>query len=67
MRQLSEEEVRCLAFASIISADNDRYTEDVKQEVIYRYGLEKDKADKDWEFILEPLGADNRVLELFEE
>lgn len=67
MRQLNEEEVRCLAFASIISADNDRYTEDVKQEVIYRYNLEKEKADKDWEFILEPLGADNRTLELFEE
>lgn len=66
MRELTKEELRCLAFADIISADNDRYTEDTKQEVIYRYGLEKDKADKDWEFILEPLGADNRMLELFE-
>ena len=60
-------DVQCLIYASIISADNDRYTEDVKQEVIYRYNLEKNKDHKDWSFILEPIGADNRILELFEQ
>lgn len=58
-------DIQCLAFASIISADNDKYTEDTKQEVMYRYELEKDSAEIDWEFVLEPLGEDNRLLELF--
>lgn len=58
-------DIQCLTFASIISADNDKYTEDTKQEVIYRYELEKDSAEIDWEFVLEPLGEDNRLLELF--
>ena len=62
---MEPEEIKCFTLASIISAENDRYTEDQKQEVIYRYELEKDQESPDWEFILEPIGADNRVLELF--
>ena len=65
MEQKELEELRCFLFVSIISADNDEYTEDQKQEVIYRYELEKEQAQPDWEFILEPIGADNRLLELF--
>lgn len=61
------EELRCFLFASIISADNDRYTEDVKQEVMRRYDLEENNDHKDWEFILEPIGPDNRLVELFQE
>ncbi len=61
---MDREELKNLIFGSIISADNTKYTEDVKQEVIYRYKLQ-DEADPDWEFVLEPLGADNRLLELF--
>ena len=41
-------------FASIISADNEAYTEDVKQEIISRYN----KDNPNWEYILEPLGGD---------
>lgn len=62
---MTPEEIKYFTLTSIISAENDRYTEDQKQEVIYRYELEKDQERPDWEFILEPIGADNRVLELF--
>ena len=61
------EELRCFLFASIISADNDEFTEDQKQEVIRRFDLEEDIPfdDKDWEFILEPVDKDNKLLKLF--
>ena len=62
---MDEEQIKYFTLTSIISADNNRYTEDDKQEVIYRYELEKDQAEPDWEFILEPIGPDNRLLELF--
>ena len=62
---MTPDEIKCFTLASIISAENDRYTEDQKQEVIYRYELEKEQEHPDWEFILEPIGPDNRVLELF--
>ena len=64
---MDKEQLKIFTFASIISADNDRYTEDVKQEVMRRYDLEINNSHKDWSFILEPIGADNRILELFEE
>lgn len=64
---MDKEEAKYFVFASIISADNDRYTEDVKQEVIRRYDIERNNESKDWSFILEPIGADNRLLELFED
>jgi uncharacterized protein (UPF0371 family) len=59
MRELSKEErtqmYKNLIFVSIISADNDKYTEDTKQEIIRRYH----EADvKDWSYILDPLGED---------
>ena len=62
---MTPDEIKYFTLASIISAENDRYTEDQKQEVIYRYELEKDQKNPDWEFILEPIGPDNRLLELF--
>ena len=62
---MNTEEVKNLVFASLISADNPKYTEEAKQEAMYRYELEKDSTDIDWEFILEPLGASNKILELF--
>ena len=54
-------------YASIISADNDEFTEDQKQEVIRRFDLEEEVPfdDKDWEFILEPVDKDNKLLKLF--
>lgn len=42
-------------YISIISADNDEYTEETKQEIIRRYH----EADvNDWSYILDPLGED---------
>ena len=64
---MEREELRSFLFASIISAENDHYTEDVKQEVIRRYDIERNNDHKDWQFILEPIGADNMLLELFED
>lgn len=58
-------DIKCLVYASLISADNDKYPEDVKQESMYRYKLEKGNDEIDWAFVLEPFGADNRLLELF--
>lgn len=58
-------QLRNLVFASIISADNERYTEEVKQEVIKKYSESK---DKDWEYILSPLGEDaNKYIKLFKQ
>jgi hypothetical protein len=51
-----------LAFVGIISADNDRYTEEVKQEVLKRY----EECPEDWKYILEPIGSDaDLYLEIF--
>lgn len=48
---------------SIISADNDKYTEDVKQEIIQR--MKKDPEN--WSYILEPLGEHaSKYVELIE-
>lgn len=58
-------DIKYLVYASLISADNDKYPEDAKQESMYRYKLEKDNDEIDWAFVLEPFGADNRLLELF--
>ena len=64
---MDREELKCFIFGSIISADNDEFTEDQKQEVMHRYGLEKDVPfdDKDWEFILEPVDKEGKLLKLF--
>lgn len=60
------EEIKWFTFASVISADNDRYTEDQKQEIIRRYNLVKDQGEPDWEFVLEPTGEDcKKLLKLF--
>ena len=63
MEQKDLEELRCFLFVSIISAENDEFTEDQKQEVIRRYELTKD--DPDWRFILEPVDETGRLAELF--
>ena len=36
-KHMSEESLKYFVFASIISADNDEFTEEVKQEIISRY------------------------------
>lgn len=62
MNKLGEKEsrglLRNLLFVSIISAENEEYPEEVKQEVIDRFhkaGGNVDEID-DWSWILEPLG-----------
>lgn len=57
------EELKNYLYVSIISADNEEFTEDQKQEVIRRYKLTKD--DPDWQFILEPVDETGRLAELF--
>ena len=57
---MTKEEMINFLYVSLISADNDDYTEEIKQELISRY----DEKPRDWEYILKPI--DNpRVLELF--
>lgn len=50
------QQLRNFVFASIISAENDEYDEEIKQEVIHRYDLFD--SDPDWEYVLQPLGDD---------
>lgn len=61
------EELKYFIYASIISADNDEFTEDQKQEVIRRFDLEEDVPfdNKDWKFILEPVDKGDKLLKLF--
>ena len=61
------DELKYFMYASIISADNDEFTEDQKQEVIRRFVLEEDFPfdDKNWDFILEPVYKDDKLLKLF--
>lgn len=52
-------QLKCFVYASIISADNDEYAENVKQEVIRRYkdaGEDITNNSLNWEYIFEPLG-----------
>ena len=60
---MTPDEIKYFTLASIISAENDRYTEDQKQEVIRRYELTKD--DPDWQFILEPVDETGKLAKLF--
>lgn len=53
--------LKSLLFGTIISADNDEFTEEVKQEVIKRHKEEDHYgsiiSDQiDWDYVLEPLG-----------
>lgn len=54
-----------LIYASIISADNDKYTEEQKQEVISRYDKNKG-LNQDWKYVLEPVDSTGKLAELFE-
>lgn len=57
---MDKEGLKYFLFASIISADNDSYTEEAKQDIISRYDKYKECKlnDVDWEYVLEPLGED---------
>ena len=62
---MEPEEIKYFTLASIISAENDHYTEDQKQEVIRRYELEKTQEEPNWEFVLEPVDNNGKLLKLF--
>ena len=58
-------DVKVLVLASMISSDNDKYTEEQKQEVITRFN-EARKTDKyDWNYILEPVDYTGELEKLF--
>lgn len=65
--QIEETKVslKSLILASVISIDNDEYTEEQKQEVIKRY-KNRDKDNPDWKYILEPVDDTGKLAELFE-
>lgn len=55
--------LKCLVFTSLISADNDEYPEDIKQEVLERHKeedvYESEISEKiNWKYVFEPLGED---------
>ena len=65
-------DIKWLVYGSLISADNDNYTEEQKQESIRRYELSKSAVkegeDLDWNFILEPFedtDSKNKLVDLF--
>lgn len=67
---MDEKALKYFLFASIISADNDSYTEDVKQDIIQRYDKYKDCDfdSVDWKYVLEPLGEDaDKYIKLMKE
>lgn len=57
--------LRNFLYVSIISADNDRYTEEQKQEIIRRH-KEFEGKEPNWGYILEPIDNMGKLLELFE-
>lgn len=57
------EGMKAFVFASIISAENEEYSEEVKQEIMRRYGEDK----TNWKYILEPIEDEecrHRLIEL---
>ncbi len=65
---MSNKELKIFLFTSIISADNDELSEEVKQEILSRSeDLNFDTAD--WKYILEPIEDEvyrNKMIELLE-
>lgn len=60
---MTNKELKMFVFASIISADNDEFTEEQKQEVISRH---KERPE-DWEYIFENLPKKEKLIKLFKE
>jgi len=57
---MDKKDLKYIVFAGIISADNESYTEETKQDIIHRYDKYKECEfdDVDWEYVLKPLGED---------
>ena len=58
---MDNDSLRYFVFASIISADNDEFTEEVKQEILSRYNPDDKWEDHNWEYILEPIKDSNKI------
>lgn len=59
---MTNENLKYFLFASIISADNDEFDENVKQEIIKRHK----ESPTNWEYILGPIGdKSGKLAELF--
>lgn len=58
---MENDSLKYFVFASIISADNDEFTEEVKQEIIRRYNPDEKWEDHDWRHILEPIKDSDKI------
>jgi hypothetical protein len=65
--EAAKNDIKSLILASIISADNDRFTESQKQEVIVRFNEARKTNKYDWDYILEPVDNTNKLAKLFYE
>lgn len=63
--EAAKNDVKVLVLASIISADNDKYTEEQKQEVITRFNEARKTNKYDWNYILEPVDDTGELEKLF--
>lgn len=67
---METQEFKTFLFASLISAENDSLTEEVKQDIISRFDEEKGKNNEwkeyNWEYILAPLGGEEEVKSIAE-
>jgi hypothetical protein len=64
--EAAKNDIKSLILASIISADNDRFTENQKQEVIVRFNEARKTNKYDWDYILEPVDDTGKITKLFE-
>lgn len=63
--EAAKNDVKVLVLASIISADNERFTEEQKQEVITRFNAARKTNKYDWDYILEPVDDTGELEKLF--
>ena len=63
--EAAKNDVKVLVLASIISADNERFTEEQKQEVITRFNEARKTNKYDWNYILEPVDDTGELEKLF--
>ena len=64
--EAAKNDVKALVLASIISADNERFTEEQKQEVITRFNEARKTNKYDWNYILESVDDTGKMTKLFE-
>lgn len=55
---MEKDELKYFVLGSLISADNDEFTEEEKQGVIAR--MKGNDLDQDWEYVLQPIKDDEK-------